>query len=130
MLKRHSIIVLLVALPVVVGAMGVADVSLAHSTMSEIVGGCDDCSQWSGCNTCMGMEECSDSGSYVACLQSGEDPNKGCATCIENNKDCGRHYVCTNSDCTQGCYYQGDCDGRSCSKVREDGSYELCSTGG
>ena len=130
MLKRQTIIALLVALPVVAGALGIADASLAHSSMNKIVGGCDACSNWHACNACMGKQECTDGGQYIACLQTGSDPSKGCATCIQNNKDCGRLYECSDDSCSQNCYYQGSCSGRSCDKVKEDGSDEPYRGGG
>jgi hypothetical protein len=84
MSRRVLIIVMCVSVPlaVLVGWVGVADASLTRSTMSRIVGGCDECDQWTPCTHCDESQvKCTSATLYVECLYEGEDPDLGCGEC-------------------------------------------------
>jgi hypothetical protein len=112
-------------LPVVVGLMGIANAHLTTSTMNRVVGGCDECNQWTNCTFCdSAWEKCSTSALYVECHDDGEDPSLGCGECESWEAGCGYWQTCYDENCE-------DCDGTTtecsgCNRLKSSPPYETC----
>lgn len=126
-MSRRLIIVmcLLVSLAVLVGWVSAVNAGLTRSTMSRILGGCDECDQWTHCTHCDESQVvCTSSTLYVECLYSGEDPNLGCGVCDSWEAGCGYWQQCYDPNCNS-CDPPGDtCSG--CNHLQAYPEYETC----